>query len=73
MTVTIILSAISIVALCLLLYAAVAFIQDRRFFTTAPKAIQAAALEHEERFPGQRIMRNTLRCILKIFQNGSGN
>ena len=52
MLLTLFLTLIFILAVCLLLYAAVALIQDRRFFTTAPKDIQAAAVDHPERFPG---------------------
>ncbi len=40
---TLLLSLVLILALCLLLYAAVALIQNRKLFTTAPKDIQAAA------------------------------
>ncbi|MDE7313141.1 MAG: ArsR family transcriptional regulator [Eubacterium sp.] len=32
-----------------MLFAAVALVQDKRFFTTAPKDIQAAVLKHNER------------------------
>ena len=56
MKVTLLLSFLSMVALSVLLYGAVAFVQDRRLFTTAPKDIQAVATDHEERFPGQRIV-----------------
>ena len=56
MKVTILLSILSMIALFVLLYGAVAFVQDRRFFTSAPKDIQAVATDHEERFPGQRII-----------------
>ena len=56
MKVTLILSIILMVALFLLLWAAVGFIQDRRFFSTAPKDIQQAVKEHEERFPGQKMV-----------------
>ncbi|MBR2533224.1 MAG: hypothetical protein IKE50_00365 [Erysipelotrichaceae bacterium] len=56
MKTTILLALLSMAALFLLLYAAVALIQDRHFFTTAPKDIQEAVQEHEERFPYQRIL-----------------
>ena len=52
MLLTILLSLVLILALCLLLYAAVALIQNRKLFTTAPKDIQAAAKDHPERFHG---------------------
>lgn len=56
MKVTLILSVIIMAGLFLLLWAAVGFIQDRRFFSTAPKDIQQAVKEHEERFPGQKMV-----------------
>lgn len=63
MLLTILLSFVLIVSVCLLLYAAVALIQDRRFFTTAPKDIQAAAIEHPERFPGAHALGWVLAII----------
>lgn len=56
MIVTFILSFILMAMLFLLILAAVALVQSKKLFTTAPKDIQAAALEHEERFPGARIL-----------------
>lgn len=55
MLVTLVLSLVLMAALFFMIFAAVAFVQDKRLFTTAPKDIQEAALEHEERFPGARI------------------
>ena len=52
MKLTMLLAVLFIFSVCLVLYAAVVLIQDKRFFTTAPKDIQAAAVEHPERFPG---------------------
>ena len=63
MKLTILLAIIFILSVCLLLYAAVALIQDKRFFTTAPEDIQEAALEHPERFPGAHIMGWELAAI----------
>lgn len=54
MLVTIILSLILMAAFFLVLFAAVALVQDRRLFTTAPKDIQAAILPHKELFCGAR-------------------
>ena len=54
--VTLLLSFVMMAALFLLLYAAVALVQDRRFFTTAPKDIQEKVLDHQPRFAGQKIM-----------------
>ena len=56
MVTTLILSIILMAALFLMLFAAVALVQDKRFFTTAPKDIQAAVLEHNEPFRGARIV-----------------
>lgn len=55
MGITLILSVVLMAALFLMLWAAVALVQDRRLYTTAPKDIQAAIAEHEERFPGARV------------------
>lgn len=56
MKVTLICSLTLIVSLFLMLWAAVALVQWKRLFTTAPKDIQAAVKEHEERFPGARAL-----------------
>lgn len=39
-----------------MLFSAVAFIQDKRFFGTAPKDVQEKVMVHEERFPGMHIL-----------------
>ena len=54
--VTLLLSFVMMAALFLLLYAAVALVQDKRFFTTAPKDIQEKVLDHQPRFAGQKIL-----------------
>lgn len=64
MIVTFILSFILMAALFLLIWVAVALVQSKKLFTTAPQDIQAAALEHAERFPGARILGCTLLVIL---------
>ncbi len=56
MLLTLFLSLILILALCLLLYAAVAMIQNKKLFRSAPKDIQAAAKDHPERFPGAHVL-----------------
>ena len=56
MLVTLILSIIIMAALFLLLWGAVGFVQEKKFFTSAPKDIQAAVKEHSERFPGQKVL-----------------
>ena len=54
MLLTIVLSFIMMAGLFLMLWAAVGFIQDKRFFSSAPKDMQAAILPRGERFPGAR-------------------
>jgi len=55
MLVTVILSLVLMAGLFLMLWSAVAFIQDKRFFTSAPKDVLAAVRPRtEERFPGAR-------------------
>ncbi|MCM1424720.1 MAG: hypothetical protein NC415_13050 [bacterium] len=66
MKVTLILSFILMASLFLAIWAAVALIQWNRLFRTAPEDIQAAALEHEERFPGARIVGWTLLVIFAL-------
>ncbi|MCM1468519.1 MAG: hypothetical protein NC086_10255 [Alistipes sp.] len=56
MKVTLILSLILMVLFFILLWAAVALVQSKKLFGTAPKDIQAVVLEHEERFPGARLL-----------------
>ena len=63
MLLTLLLTLVFILSVCLLLYAAVVLIQDRRLFTTAPKDIQAAAIDHPERFPGAHALGWVLAII----------
>lgn len=56
MIITLVLSLITMAALFLAIWIAVALIQWNKLFESAPKDIQAAAQEHEERFPGARIL-----------------
>ena len=56
MGVTFILSLILMAALFLMLYAAVALVQSKKLFGSAPKDIQAAVATHKERFPGARLL-----------------
>lgn len=53
---TIILSLIMMAGLFLMLYAGVGLIQDRKFFTSAPKEVQEAVLPRSERFPGAHLL-----------------
>lgn len=56
MVTTLILSLVLMAAFCLMLFAAVALVQDRRLFKTAPKDVQAAILDHKEPFHGARVI-----------------
>ena len=56
MMITLLLSLALMGALFLLLFAAVALVQDKRLFTSAPKVIQAAVRPKPERFPGQHVL-----------------
>ena len=56
MVLTLILSLIMMAGLFLLLFSVVAFIQDKRFFKSAPKDIFDAIKPHEERFKGAHIV-----------------
>lgn len=56
MLVTLLLSVVLMAALLLLLYAATALIQDKRLLCSAPKDIHEAMTDHEERFPGARVL-----------------
>lgn len=66
MKVTLILAFVLMAALFLMILVAVSLIQSKALFKSAPKDIQAAALEHEERFPGARALGWTLLilCLL---------
>ncbi len=65
------LSLVLIIALCLLLYAAVALIQNRKLFTSAPKDIQAAAKDHPERFHGAHALGWKLAVISILAMTGA--
>lgn len=56
MWVTLILAMILMATLFLMILVAVALVQSKMLFKSAPKDIQAAALEHEERFRGARML-----------------
>ncbi|MBR6029506.1 MAG: hypothetical protein IKP40_10500 [Clostridia bacterium] len=56
MLTTIGLSVLMMAGLFLLLWGAVGFVQDRRFFTSAPKEVQEAVQPKVERFRGQRLV-----------------
>jgi hypothetical protein len=71
MLLTLFLALIFILGVCLLLYSAVALIQNNKLFTTAPKDIQAAARDHPERFPGARTLGWKLAIISLLVMIGA--
>ena len=71
MLMTLLLSLIFIAAVCLLLYAAVALIQNKKLFTTAPKDIREAAVDHPERFRGAHVLGWKLAVISLIIMVGA--
>ena len=56
MLVTILLSLVFIASICLMLYSAVALVQNKKFFGSAPKDVQAAIQDKPERFKGARLL-----------------
>jgi hypothetical protein len=71
MLLTLLLSFVLIFALCLLIYAAVGLIQEKRLFTTGPKDIQEAAADHPERFRGAHAMGWILAVISILLMAGA--
>lgn len=71
MLLTLLLTLFFILAVCLLLYAAVALIQNKKLFTTAPKDIQAAAQDHPERVPGAHALGWKLAVISLFLMVGA--
>ena len=56
MLVTILLTLIFIASICLMMYSAVALVQNKKLFSSAPKDVQAAIREKPERFKGARAL-----------------
>ena len=71
MLLTLLLSFVFIIAVLGALYAAVALIQNKKLFTTAPKDIQAAAKEHPERFHGAHALGWTIAVICLLMMIGA--
>ena len=71
MILTIILSIIMMAGLFLMLLAGVAFVQDKRFFTSAPKDVQEVIQPREERFAGQHALGWVLMMISVVLMAGS--
>ena len=71
MLLTVVLSLVMMAALFLMLYAAVALVQDKRLFTSAPKDIQAAVQPKSERFPGAHVLGWCLLAVAMLLFAGA--
>ncbi|MBQ8133540.1 MAG: hypothetical protein IJ192_03895 [Clostridia bacterium] len=71
MITTFILSIIMMAGLFLLLWSAVALIQDKKFFTSAPKEAQAVIQPKEERFPGAHALGYALGIFAILLMGGA--
>ncbi len=71
MLVSLILSLVMMVGLFLMLYAAVALVQDKRFFTSAPKDVYDAVLPKPERFPAAHKLGWKLIILSLVLMGGS--
>lgn len=65
MALTLLVTFLCIAGVFLMLFAEVAFIQDRKYLGTAPKDVQEKVQVHEERFPGMHILGYAL-CVVAI-------
>ena len=63
MALTLILSLIFIASICLMLYSAVALVQNKKLFSSAPKDVREAITEKPERFKGARALGITLLML----------
>lgn len=66
MLTTIILSIILMISIFIMIWSAVALIQQKKFFTTAPKDIQKVIIERNERFQGARLLGYVIALICTI-------
>lgn len=71
MTFTVILSIVMMIGLFLMLWSAVGFIQDKRFFTSAPKAAQEVIQPKDERFRGQHAVGWLLMVLALVLMGGA--
>ena len=71
MAITLILSLLIMVALFLMLFAGVALIQDKRYFTSAPKDIQEAIQPRQECFGGQHLLGWLMMAVAVLLMVGA--
>ncbi|MDO5377947.1 MAG: hypothetical protein Q4G52_06400 [Clostridia bacterium] len=68
---TVILSIVMMAGLFLMLWSAVGFIQNKRFFTSAPKAAQEVIQPKDERFRGQHAVGWLLMVLALVLLGGA--
>lgn len=71
MIVTILLGIMMMSGLFLMLLAGVGFIQDKKFFSSAPREVQDVILPREERFPGAHAIGWMLLVISALMMAGA--
>ncbi|MCR5716078.1 MAG: hypothetical protein K6G23_04480 [Lachnospiraceae bacterium] len=64
-------SVLLMAGLFLMLIAGVAFVQDKKYFTSAPKDIQEAILPRKERFPGAHAIGWCLMVLSLVIMIGA--
>ena len=69
--VTIILALAMMLGFFLMLWSAVGFIQNRKFFSSAPKDIQRAIVDKKERFRGQHVFGYIMLIVSLLLLIGS--
>lgn len=71
MIITLLLSLILMVALFMMLLSVVGFIQDKKFFTSAPQEVQDVIQTRKERFPGAHTIGWCMAVISVMMMGGS--
>ncbi len=71
MLITILLSLVMMAGLFLMLWGAVGFVQNSRFFASAPKEVQRAVRPKEERFRGQHLLGWTMLILSLVLMGGA--
>ncbi len=71
MIVTILLSLMMMAGLFLMLLSGIGFIQDKRFFTSAPREVQDAVQPREERFRGAHAVGWVMAAVSLLMMGGA--
>ncbi len=69
MILTILLSVLMMAGLFLMLLSGIGFIQDKRFFTSAPQEVQDVVKARQERFPGAHML-GWIMAVLSLLMMG---